>query len=366
MSGERTAARRIMAQYGEESHLPILGIAEGDVGVLIAFPVAGLLAASLAGLGSLALPLAMAGLGIGAVIVYVTPQHLTAWAWLRAVARYTIRPRFTLHAPADADAEATAGGVGEYVPFRPDERTQSLTNIERAWPGAGAIERSDGTMEAFLEVRPGNMDFAMADDWAELQAAGGEFANKELDHPLTFHATTRAFPVDALTETIESRLDDPDVEANPVFQELLEEYRESRPREMRERGIQDRQYYLGVSVDPIEVYEGFEAEATPAERLTQLPIVGFVFRPFVTRRADLSPVERRAKMFETLDSRIAAVEGEFVQSASGWTARRLSTVELFTLAREFWTGHTAEAGDPERRVRTSPVLDHSRREDDGA
>ena len=60
------------------------------------------------------------------------------------------------------------------------ERTQDLTNVKRAWPGAGAIQRADGTMGAFIEIDPENMGFAMSDDWAQLQEAGEEFANKYL------------------------------------------------------------------------------------------------------------------------------------------------------------------------------------------
>jgi len=74
--------------------------------------------------------------------------------------------------------------------------------------GAGAIQRADGTMEAFIEIDPDNMDFAMSDDWASFQDAGEEFANKELDSKLKLHATTRSFPVEQITENIEDRLND--------------------------------------------------------------------------------------------------------------------------------------------------------------
>jgi len=57
------AARRIMNQFGEESHIPYLNIEEGDVGVLIAFPIVGLFVAGIAGVESLALPFVAGGLG---------------------------------------------------------------------------------------------------------------------------------------------------------------------------------------------------------------------------------------------------------------------------------------------------------------
>jgi hypothetical protein len=358
-----------MDQFGEEGRVPYLNIEEGDVGVLIAFPIIGLFVAGLTGIESLALPFVAGGFGFGVAVVYVSPTHLNAWTWTKDVARYVKRPRVTSSAPADADGQSSgvernAGGVANYTPFTPDERTQEVTNVERAWPGAGAIQRADGTMEAFIELTPGNMDFAMADDWAQLQEAGAEFANKELDSKLKFHATTRSFPVEQLTATIEDRLDDEDVTENPIFRELLEEYRETRPREMRDRGIQQVRYYLGVEVTPLEVYDRFRDERTPAEKLTEFPVIGFLFNPFVTRREDLSAVERRARMVEKLDSRVTAVRSEFVQQASGWSARHLSTVELFVLNMDFWNGHEHDYDDPASVVRDHAVIGHSPRENE--
>jgi len=49
---EDAAARRIMDQFGEESRIPYLNIEEGDVGVLIAFPIVGLFIAGLTGIES--------------------------------------------------------------------------------------------------------------------------------------------------------------------------------------------------------------------------------------------------------------------------------------------------------------------------
>lgn len=369
MVDQNAAARRIMDQFGEEGRIPVLNIGEGDVGVLIAFPIVGLLIAGFTGVESLALPLVAGGFGFGVAVLYVSPDHLNAWTWAKDVYRYVKRPRVTFSAPEEADSTTNEtarneGGLANYTPFQPDERTQDLTNIERAWPGAGAIQRQDGAMEAFVEVSPGNMDFAMADDWAQLQDAGAAFANKELDWPLKFHATTRSFPVEQITETIETRLNDEDVTENPIFRELLEEYRETRPQEMRERGIQQVRYYIGVEVSPLEVYDRYRDESTPAEKLTQFPIVGFLFRPFVTRREDLTEVERRAKMFEKLDQRVNSVRAEFIQQASGWSARRLSTVELFVLNMDFWNGCEHDFGDAERVVRDHATVGHSRREDD--
>jgi len=363
------AARRIMDQFGEENRIPYLNIEEGDVGVLISFPIIGLLTAGLTGMDSLALPFVVGGLGFGFAVIYVSPNHVNAWTWTKDVYRYVKRPRVTFNAPAEADSGTNEsvrndGGLANYTPFKPDERTQDLTNIDRAWPGAGAIQRTDGTIEAFIEIDPGNMDFAMSGDWAQLQEAGEEFANKELDSKLKLHATTRAFPVERITETIKQRLSDEDVTQNTIFRELPEEYQETRPKEMRDRGTQQMRYYVGVEVTPMEVYDRFRDERTPVEKLTQFPVIGFLFNPFVTRREDFTDVERRVKMFEKLDSRVNNVQTEFIQQASGWSARRLSTVELFVLNMDFWNGREHDHNQAEHVVRKQPIIDHSRREDD--
>lgn len=358
MSADTSAAgRRIMDQLGEQRRIPLLNVEEGDIGVLLGFPIAGLLIGSLLA-NVVVLPLVLVGVTLGVAIVYATPPHRTAWSWLRDVGRhYLLRPRLTLSTPADADHGSTKGGVVQYTPFTPGERTQDLTNIERAWPGTGAIERSDGTMEAFLEVSPANMDFAMSGDWQAVQEAGQAFANTELRFPLAMHATTRSFPVTSLVEQLEDRLDDQDVHTNPAFEALLNEYRQQRPAELAD--TRQHRYYLGVEASPLEVYNRYEQEPTPRERLTEIPILGVLFTPFVTRRADLAAPERRQAMFEKLDERVRTVRTEFVEDVPGWSATRLTTLELFVLAAEFWNGEEYE--DAERLLRTEPAVDARRR-----
>lgn len=358
-----------MDVIGEESRIPLLNVEEGDVYVLLGFPIAGLFLGSVTGFEALVLPLVLVGLVFGIATVYAAPEHLTASTWVKDVYRYyATRPRVTFSAPAEGtrlgDAEASKpneGGLVDYTPFSPDERTQDLTNVERAWPGASAIERSDGAMVAMLELDPANMDFAMSGDWAQLQSIGEDFANNELNFSLSIHATTRPFPVERLVSKIDDRLEDDDVKRNPTFRALLEEYRETRPEEMA--GTQQQQYYLGVEVNPFEVYQRHRTERSPAERLTRIPLIGMLFNPFVTRRDRLTQAEVRSQMVEKLDTRCRTLETELVGKASGWSARRLSTVELFVLTMDFWNGEDHEYGDPRDAIRTTPAVDHEARED---
>lgn len=365
-----------MNKFGEESQLPHLNIAEGDAGVLVGLPLAVLVLTGTLGWDVIALVGTVAAAGFAWGVVYVTPEHISAWTWLTNRLRYLWRPSVTIGALGDVPSSprgTVAGtrrgiewGVGDWRPLSlpPDETTEDLTNIERAWPEAGAIERSDGAMEAFLELEPGNMDFAMSNDWQAVVDTAAEFANTKLSSPLKFHVTTRSFPVDDLVGQLEDRLTDPDVQENPRFRALLEDYREKRPREMRDRGAQQLRFFLGVEVHQLEAYNRAHVEPTPAEKLTDLPVIGVLFNPLVTRKEDLSEAERRAKMFTLLEDRRTTVETELAQQIDDWTVRQLSTVELFTLVSEFWNGEgDLDAPEPDRFIREQPVLGRQPRSD---
>jgi hypothetical protein len=352
-----------MNQLGADNKLPIVNIHEGDVGILFGLPLVGLFIGSTIGITGFAIGLMLVGFTAGVAIVYAAPSDRTALQWVSDVSRYVLkRPRVTRNYRADAANESTESGLGGYTPFEVTESTQELTNIERAWPGAHAIERADGRMEAFIELTPSNMDFAMSDDWAQLQETAETFANNEVDFPLSLYVTTRSFPVEDIISQLESRLYDDDVRENPVFGEIIEEYRQQRPAELTD--VQECHYYLGVEVDRMEIYRRYETEKTPIERLAEFPLIGFLFNPYVAHRVELEEAQIRKTLFEKLDSRIRTVRSEFVDSMPGWSSRRLTTTELFYLTIEFWNGDEQSEEDAGRLIRSGAVLSRNRREDD--
>jgi hypothetical protein len=352
-----------MNQLGEANKLPIVNVHEGDVVILFGLPLAGLFVGSRLGVDALAVGLLLAGLFAGVAIVYAAPGDRTALQWLSELARYTLkRPRVTRNYRADGPAPSTEGGAIEYTPFEVDECTQELTCVERAWPGAHAIERTDGTMEAVVELEPSNMDFAMSDDWATLQAAAETFANNEIEFPVSLYVTTRSFPVEELTSQLESRRYDDDVRENPVFDELIEEYSQRRPSELTD--TQECHYYLCVEADRMEIYRRYDTEKTPLERLSEFPVIGFVFTPFVAGRIELEEAQIRSTLFEKLDDRVRTVRSEFVDNMPGWSTRRLATTELFYLTIEFWNGDQQSDADAGRLIRGGSAVSRSPREEE--
>lgn len=363
MSQDTPAERRIMKTLGEEARIPVLNIDEEDLYPIVGFPIVGVFIAGLVGVDSLLWPLGLGGLVFGLLTVYATPSHRTTTAWLSELARYYVaRPsKTTAYTTATDSTAGSPSRIGDYSPFTPDESTQDLTHVAYAWPGAGALERTDGTMVGMVELNPSNMDFAMSGDWAQRQAISEMFANNELDFPLTLYATTRPFPVDRLVDRIDDRLTDEDVQQNPAFKKLLTEYRETRPAEME--GTQEIRYYLGVEVSPFEVYHNSHEEQTPLERLTTIPVLGVLVTPFVTRRERLTEAELRARLFDAVDTRCRTLETELIGKQQGWAARRLPTTEQFLLSVEFWNGDGHEYGSPDESVRSAPAVGHQNRED---
>ncbi|MDR9431934.1 MAG: hypothetical protein RI568_14715 [Natronomonas sp.] len=351
-----------MNRLGEANKLPVLNIREGDVAILFGLPLAGLVVGSTIGIDALAIGFLLVGFTLGVAIIYATPSDRTATQWVADVSRYVLkRPHVTRNYRAGDVHSSTEGGVIDYTPFEVTESTQELTNVERAWPGAHAIERRDGSMEAFVELTPSNMDFAMSTDWASVQEAAETFANTEIEFPITLYVTTRAFPVETLVSQLESRLYEDDVRENPVFGELIEEYREQRPSELTD--VQECHYYLGVEADRMEVHRRYDTERTPAERLSDFPLIGFLFNPFVAHRVELEEAEIRTTLFEKLDERIQTVRSEFVDDMSGWSSRRLTTTELFYLTIDFWNGDADSDADTERLIRTGSAVSRSARGD---
>lgn len=342
----------------ETSRIPLFDIEEGDVGILFGGPLLGLLIGSLSGLDTLVLPLAVCGLALGTMVVYAAPRHLSAWAWLSVVTRHVFtRPRVTLGIPSDEERPSTEGALVDHLPITLDERTQDLTQIERAWPGAGAVERTDGAVQGYIELHPDTMDFAQSGDWAAVQATAETFANTEVEFPLRLYVTTRSFPVEPMVDRLEERLADPGVETTPALQTLIEEYYDQRPAALE--GTQELRYYLGTEVERLEVYKNGERERTPGEKLAAIPLVGILFRPFITRRSTYAEEEIHQRMVDLLDRRLDTIESSFVNQVPGWSATRCSTLDLISLSAKFWSDEPVEHVE----YRREPALNNQHRGD---
>lgn len=357
--------RRIFARIGEKEYVPYVGWEWGDAYL----PLGGLFAGMILGIHLISGPLTLIGpffgLFVGFIILRASPSHVPATTWIKDMWRYALRPKEIYSASANSDSEVrNSGGLKNLTPFKPDSRTEDLTDIKRAWPGAGAVLRTDGMIEGIIEIEPPNMDFAPEGSWASNQQTGKRHANEELpSHPeLKLHGTTEPFRIEELQERLDSRLADATVQERPVLRELIEELRDYRPQKMDERGTQQIRCFTVVSVAPEEATTKYQGEPTPGEKLYTTPLVGPLFR-LIGHLTGLGPNESQSyteselhqEMIEALHERMDTIENELFGNMNGFDTRQLSTAEVFSWGARFWNGNKEAHREVEGILREQPI-----------
>jgi len=354
---ENHPERAVLSRIEEEQVLPILGIQKAEIWFVAGSVLTAMILQSFIGVEDLFVPLIGGALFVSVAAVYASPSHITTWRYLQDLARYAWLPTRYFAASEDAPSEMkNQGGLANITPFEVDTRTQELTNVEQAWTGAGAVKRTDGRVEAMVEITADNMDFAQSDEWATRQEAATEFANKALDGPLKFTGTTESFDIEDIIARLEDRVTDEDIRVSPTKRALLKEYKERRPQEIEDRGTQTLRAFLVVSIRQKEVTDSYQDEPGPLEKLSRIPILGLLFSPFTTTSGDLEESELHEAMLEQLDRRVHnEVMTEFVQKMPGFSGRRLSTLEMITLNARFWNGNKPVYDDLEDVVSEQSV-----------
>lgn len=277
-------------------------------------------ATTVAGYRVTAMTLPLAGLAMagGALIVFLTPDHLTTAQWLGMAVGFQTR---STRLPHDATVEQT--------------------QVEAMYPDEGVIERTDGALVGFLQVTPPPMALATDDEWARKSGDFREFLNTVIDFPIQVYSTTQPFPVESYLDQFESRRTDPDVQSNPQLARLLDEYVSWYRRQHSRQGMTTRDHYVIVAVTPSEVR--FEREGV-WRSLASLPALGRIVEWVAPRRDAM-----RAAMFDAIDERLARVK-RGLDGIEGCDAHRLEVTEAVELIATFWKGEPVRYGEPERVV----------------
>lgn len=353
---DELAERYTVDRIGEQNTIPYFGVRSSDVWLIAGATFTAAVFAAVGGLGWGSLVVAFLTLILGLYLFYVTPVHTPISSWLANMWRYMKRPGVTYSAAADSGSgKRNEGGVANKTPFKPDERTEDLTGIRRAWVGDAAVLRRDGRLEGAIEIDAGNMDFAPAPEWRDLKELGQEFVNKHTHSELKLHISTQEFGLESLTGRLEQRLEDPEIQSRPTLAALLKEYRERRPRQMADEGLQQHRIFLMLTVNPREIEDSHTGESTPAEKTARLPLIGRLLGRVpgteVGRSRTLSDLEQHNQMVEKLDKRLETIREELVRGEPKWSASRVSTIELFQLEAQFWNGHQVDDSAIDKTLR---------------
>lgn len=350
--------RRVMDRFGDIKRVPIplfRGMRRSDGYLIAGGALGGFLVGSLFDVNPLVFT--VAGLCLSILLVRASVSHKSTLDWVLDLINYLWRPKRYYAASADAPSAAqNDGGLSNITPFSPDTTTQDLTMIDRVWPGTGAVLRSDGRMEAILEIEADQMDHAQSDEWAAMYDVARDFANDEIENPVTLHVVTEPFDLANVEDRLEDRLGSPDIQNHDTLKELLAEYRNQRPRRIRERGTQEPRFFISVVATRDEIDTVDTEERRPLEKLARTPLVGVIFRPFVTTQRDLSDAEVYERMFEKLEQRVDTAQETLVKRTPGFSGRRLSTIEMLSIQAKQLNHHRDGYDDLETVIRSSPAI----------
>jgi hypothetical protein len=273
---------------------------------------------------ALALPVAVLAIAIGALFVSLTPAHASSLTWLRSLATYLAS------APETDFREATAH-----------------TRVRRVFPDRNAIERTDGALVGALRVSPTRMALATDEQWQRTAGAYADVLNTTVEFPVQLYSTTRSFPAEEYLARYEARLGDPDVQANPTLERLIEEYVAWYRQDLERRQMTIRDHYAIVAVRPESVRH---TDDGVTETLAGVPVLGVFVEAVTASRV----AEERAAMAAELDDRLRSLE-RGLRGLEGCSATRLSAAAFVDLLSEYWTD-TPTAGETEATLRTTSLI----------
>ncbi|WP_433623515.1 hypothetical protein [Halomicrococcus sp. NG-SE-24] len=277
------------------------------------------------------------GLGVlvaTAIVVFIAPSHLTPQVWVGQIIAFKRQP-----------------SIRTLLDGASDQRTETLTRVDRFLPEADAVERVDGTLVAGVEVSPANMALATETEWDNAADALGNALNA-LDFPFQLRSTARRVDADRLVAGYDQRRDDPDVTANPVLANLIDAYRRRLPQEFQARGTSVREYQILV---PVYVYDVQIAERGALANLRDVPYIGGLLGFIGAESTQLSPEEIERAQRNLLDNRLATVQ-DAIRGIDTCTAERVSAETLAAWIEESWAGSRTEYETEQSRLRTTPVV----------
>jgi hypothetical protein len=331
---DRDPAKRIPKSIGTDAKLlgkyTLTDAAVGLLpGVLVVLVTQAILPASLELFGysiqTLTVPLAGVAILVGGIFVYLTPAYVTSLDWLATMIGYHRSPDQIAH-----------------------EEAKEYTHVERVYPARGAIERTDGAFVGMVQVEPPTMALATDAEWAAKTDSFRDFLNTTVEFPIQIYSTTQDFPVDDYLERYESRLSDPDVQANPQLAALIERYVEWYRADLDERRMTIRDHYVIVAVSPEEVQ--FDRESH-TQKLARLPVLGTFIRAWLAPRRE----EQEEAMFDALDERLRRIQVG-LREIEGCNAHRVDVRDATRLIGEFWAGGDFAYDDLGPVLRTRPYV----------
>lgn len=292
------------------------------------------------------LGIALTILAVAATYVYVCPDHRTPIGLLQSFITYyrgkTTMTHTNIQTGEHDGINTWSGGD-----------VRELTRVQTVETEVDAIRRHDETLVTAVRIEPANLALADDQQWEQAARGLGNVLNA-IEFPIQIHSAARRIDPERMTAVYKDRRTDPDVQASPVLEDIVEVYRRRRPQEFRRRGTSVRQYYALVPVDIQAV--SLEAHRW-VRRLERMPLVGNRCAPLLAdwlmRHHRQATIEERQREILTerrrrLTQQLRSVEGVDVQP--------LSAGDIAELVEEYWSGMRTDYPDAGPHLRTTPVV----------
>lgn len=304
----------------------VIAVAPGALVVLVTRSLVPDITIAGTALQAIAIPLAALTVAVGVLFVSLTPAYTDSLTWSTSFLSYY------RSAPDAGHTEAA-----EY------------TRLERVYPEWDAIERTDGALVGAIQIDPAAMALATDAQWKHTATEFTDFLNTTVEFPVQLYSTTQPFPVDEYLARYEARLDDPEVEANPTLQRLIERYLDWYRADLQSREMTIRDHYLIVPIRPESVRH---TDTSIAQQLSQVPYLG----PFV-HAVTASPIaEERAAMAAELDDRLQRAE-RGIRELTGCSATRVPAADLTDLVADYWAAsEPGQVRETATTLRTTPLV----------
>lgn len=235
--------------------------------------------------------------------------------------------------------------------YEADEKTQNLTHVKTIHGEKGALERRDGAMIGAVKIEPMNMVTANGRDWAQSVDAFSAFINNTLDFHVQIYAPTRNFDSDMFLEPYRQRLQDQQIQSNPILSQYIEHYVDVGEQIESDRYV--REFYIVIPVPKGSVERG---GADAGLDWGAVPVVGDFLGVLSDTKNRGTETEMEKRQFTELNERKTVIAQEMASTLEGCDAEEVSAGQMAILLKEFWEGRNLNHKEAESFYRSKPVI----------
>lgn len=233
-----------------------------------------------------------------------------------------------------------------------DKSTVDFTGVEKIHSNRGVVEREDGVIVGGIRVEGTNLDSSTERETIQKTESWTAFLNNSLDFPIQIYLTTRRFNPKPFIKKYEERLEDPEVQSNPILSMYIQDYSRRAPEFLSSQFY--REYYIIVPVKKSEVLKD-SGGSKGLFNFEAIPGIGELLAIFLGRESGLTDEQVRNRQIDEVEKRIDKIRHAGLENI-GSSGEQINANEFAALLKEFWEGKDMSHRMDEEFVRSSPIV----------